>query len=55
MLGAIPVLSQFATKLLLLLTVTEVALTSAKKSWAVVSTNEKPVFVKVMAFWFNKI
>jgi len=48
------VLSQFATKLVSLVTVTEVAFTPAKDAWAAVSTKEKPLPIKVIAFWFNE-
>ena len=53
MTGAIPVLSQFATKVLSLFTVIEVAFTPAKDAFASVSTKLKPLPIKVMAFWLS--
>lgn len=38
-----------------MLRVTEVALTPAKDAWAFVSTKSKPLPIKVMVFWSNKI
>ena len=51
--GAIPVLSQFATKVLSLFTVIEVAFTPAKDAFASVSTKLKPLPIKIMAFWLS--